>query len=101
MAYTIVVKKRFTNKFIKLLYYLETEFGKTIADRFSNKLEKRLENLSKQPFSGIRSEYFENVRSILITKHNRLYYRIKDTTIEIVNLYDTRMNRKTNIHLKK
>ncbi|MEJ7683217.1 MAG: hypothetical protein WKG06_36245 [Segetibacter sp.] len=45
MAYNIIVKKRFTNKLIKLLYYLETEWGKTVANSFANKLEKRLDNL--------------------------------------------------------
>ena len=101
MAYKTIVKKRFTNKVIKLLYYLEAEWGRTVADRFANKLEKRLDNLLKQPFTGAESGYFKNVRSILITKHNRLYYRIKGTTIEIINLYDTRMNPKKNPYLKK
>ena len=101
MAYKIKVKKRFTNKVIKLIYYLETEWGNTVAERFANKLEKRLDELLGQPFTGIKSETFRNVRSILITRHNRLYYRIKDTTIEIINLYDTRMDPKKNIYLKK
>ncbi len=86
---------------IKLLYYLEADWGKTVADRFANKLEKRLDDLSGQPFTGIESDTFRNVRSILITKHNRLYYRIKETTIEVINLYDTRMNPEKNIYLKK
>lgn len=101
MAYKTIVKKKFTNKLIKLLYYVEAEWGKTVADRFVNKLEKRLDNLSKQPFMGVESEYFKNVRSILITKHNRLFYRIKGTTVEVINLYDTRMNPKKNPYLKK
>ena len=47
MAYKIIVKKRFTAKLIKLLYYLEAEWGKPIANHFVNKMEKRLDNLSK------------------------------------------------------
>lgn len=101
MAYKIIAKKRFTNKVIKLLCYLEAEWGNTVADRFANKLEKRFDDLSGQPFMGIESETFKNVRSILITKHNRLYYRIKETTIEVINLYDTRMDPKRDIYLKK
>jgi plasmid stabilization system protein ParE len=101
MAYNIIVKKRFTNKLIKLLSYLEAEWGKTVAETFVNKLEKRIDNLSKQPFTGAECEHFQNVRSILITKHNRLYYRIKETTIEVVNLYDTRMNPGKNPYFKR
>ena len=101
MAYKIIVKKRFTAKLIKLLYYLEAEWGKPIANHFVNKLEKRLDNLSKQPFTGIESEHLKNVRSVLITKHNRLYYRIKETTIEVINMYDTRLDPKKNPYLRE
>ncbi len=38
MAYQIIVKKRFTNKIVKLLNYLETEWGKTAADNFLRRL---------------------------------------------------------------
>ncbi len=91
MAYRILVKKRFTNKVNKLLTYLEKEWNKDVADKFLVKLDKRIVNLSFQPFTGAPVSSFINVRSVLITKHNRLYYRIKDSAIEIVNLYDTRI----------
>ena len=81
MAYEIIVKKRFTNKLLKLLSYLEMEWGGAVAEKFSIKLERRLDTLLEQPLIGAESDIL-NVRSILITKHNRLYYRIKGTTIE-------------------
>jgi plasmid stabilization system protein ParE len=96
MAYKIIVKKRFTNKVVKLLHYLETEWGKEVAAKFTTKLDKRMNNLSVQPFTGIQLKHFNNVRLILITKHNRLYYRVKEKTIEIINMYDTRMNPRKN-----
>ena len=101
MAYKIIVKKKFTSKLIKLLFYLEAEWGKTVANRLENKIEKRLDNLSKHPFTRAESGHFKNVRSILITKHNRLYYRIKETTIEVINMYDTRINPKKNAYKGK
>jgi len=60
-----------------------------------------LDNLSKHPFIGAESEYFKDIRSILITKHNRLYYRIKEDTIEVINMYDTRANPNKNPYKKK
>lgn len=101
MAYLIIVKKRFTNKIVKLLDYLEGEWGKTVADNFLKEIDKRLDTLSEQPFIGAPAAEAKTVRSILITKHNRLYYRIKGKTIEIVNMYDTRMNPKKNPFNKK
>ena len=83
MAYKIIVKKRFTNKVLKLLLYLETEWSNESAKKFLNKLDKRIHNLSLHPFTGIQVQQYQNLRSVLITKHNRLYYRIKEDTIEL------------------
>ncbi len=101
MAYQIIVKKRFTNKIVRLLDYLETEWGKTVADNFLKEIDRRLDTLSEQPLMGVVNNNAITVRSILITKHNRLYYRIKVNTIEIVNMYDTRMNPKKNPYIRK
>jgi plasmid stabilization system protein ParE len=101
MAYKVIVKKRFTNKVVKLLSYLEAEWGKTVADNFLKEIENRLDTLSEQPYMGVPSDPSEEVRSILITKHNRLYYRIKEGVIEILNMYDTRMNPKNNPYNRK
>ena len=101
MAYKIIVKKRFTNKVVRLLSYLEAEWSKKVADDFLKEVEARLQTLSEQPFIGTPSKVSDNVRSILITKHNRIYYRIKGSVMEIVNMYDTRMNPKNNPYNKK
>ena len=101
MAYKIIVKKRFTNKVVKLLTYLETEWNSDIANQFIKKLDKRINNLSLQPFTGIQLKNYSNVRSVLITKHNRIYYRIQDDTIEVINLYDTRINPYKNLYRRR
>ena len=88
MAYKIIYNKRFQNKLFKLLDY------------FIISLQKRLHTLSKQPYIGASSNVINSVRSILITKHNRLFYRIKDDTIEVLNMYDTRSNPKKNPYKK-
>lgn len=92
MAYDIVVTTRFRKKLIKLLIYLEREWGKIVADNFLKKIDRRIQTLSKQPYIGQSANQDELSRSILVTKHNRLYYRIKINEIEILNLFDTRQN---------
>ncbi len=96
MAYQVIYKIRFRKKVVKLLEYLETEWGQKVASEFLFKLESRIERLSKQPRTGIISRKIPDVRSILITYQNRLFYRIKGNKIEIINMYDTRMNPKSN-----
>lgn len=91
MEYQIVLKKRFENKLVKLLKYLENEWGKEIADKFVQELKDRFSILRKQPFAGYPSSV-PGIRSVVAGKHNRIYYKIRGTKIIVINLYDTRIN---------
>ena len=100
MAYQIIVKKRFVNKLNKLLNYLEGVWGFNVAVNFQIKVDKHLDLLIRHPFIGIATSK-ANVRSLLITKHNRLVYKVSGNKIIILNMYDTRMNPKKNSYFKK
>ncbi len=96
MAYQIVYKKRFINKLFKLLDYLTAQWGNSVADNFIIKFQNRMKTLSKQPYTGTPSTAVKTVRSILITRQNRIFYRIAGNVIEVINMYDTRSNPKKN-----
>lgn len=96
MERTIVFKKHFLNKLTKLLIYIEQEWGKQVSVNFLNTLDKRLKTLTSQPYIGKNVASIPNVKGILVTKHNRIYYKITDTEIIILTLKDTRMNPKKN-----
>jgi plasmid stabilization system protein ParE len=96
MAYRIIVKKRFTNKVKKILAYLEKEWSHKVATEFLLKIDRRIELLARQPYVGVTSLHIKDVRGLLITRHNRLYYKIKDDSVIILNMFDTRMNPKKN-----
>lgn len=96
MVYQIIYKKRFVQKLFNLLDYLKQEWGEAIAEKFLNRLQTRLHTLSQQPFIGTPSSAVKDVRSILVMRHNRIYYRIKDNVIEILNMYNTRIHPKNN-----
>jgi plasmid stabilization system protein ParE len=89
MAYEIVIKKRFTNKLLGVIDYLEKEWGKKVAQAFLDKVRIRINALQSHPYIGALTS-MKDVRSTFITKHNRLYYRVVKDKIYIVNLYDTR-----------
>lgn len=84
MAYQIIYKKRFSQKFFKLLNYLKKNWGESVADNFIDQLQTRLSTLLKQPYIGAASLKIKTVRSILVTKHNRVFYRIKGNQIEVI-----------------
>jgi plasmid stabilization system protein ParE len=73
--------------------YLLFEWNEDIALRFIEILEHKVQLILKQPYTGMLSSKASDIRSILITKHNRLYYRIFDKNmLEIVNIFDTRQH---------
>ena len=96
MARKVIYKKRFNNKLIKLLEYLDKKWNYKVAEDFLKTFDKRIDTLKKQPFVGKPSVKKPGIRAILITKHNRLYYKFSNDTIIVLNMYDTRSNPKKN-----
>ncbi|MEO5944991.1 MAG: type II toxin-antitoxin system RelE/ParE family toxin [Ferruginibacter sp.] len=96
MAYQIIVKKRFTNRVQKILAYLEEVWSHKIAVEFLLKIDRRIALLATQPYIGALSSKVKDIRGLLITRHNRLYYKIKGDKVIILNMYDTRINLKKN-----
>ena len=96
MAYKIVPTLRFKKKTIKVLEFLEKEWSHKVAREFLLKIDKKFEILSTNPMIGRSSEKYKNVRAVLITPHNKMYYRIVSNKILILNLFDTRIDPKKN-----
>jgi len=72
-------------KLSALLLYLEHEWGITTARKFQANVDKYLALIAEHPFIGIKSG-IENVRSVLVTKHNRIFYKISGGKIIILNI---------------
>lgn len=96
MAYQVIYKKKFNNKLVKLLKYLEKNWGQKVSSDFLTKLERRIDTMRHAPLIGKASSKNPAIRAILITKHNRLYYKFSNNRIIIINMYDTRANPKNN-----
>ena len=58
---------------------------------FAQKLIVRLDITMLQPYIGSTPEGFKEVRAILISKHNKLCYRIVSDKIVVLNMNDTRI----------
>jgi plasmid stabilization system protein ParE len=76
MVYQLIFKKRFRNKLEKLLMYLEEEFGLNVTQKFAQRLEKKFNQLQQYPEIGMQSPTLKEVRSIIISRYNRIYYRV-------------------------
>ncbi|MGC4100331.1 type II toxin-antitoxin system RelE/ParE family toxin [Ferruginibacter sp.] len=95
MAEEIIYKKRFLNKLEKLLVYLEKEWNNTVANEYLDKLEEKIGLIKSRPTAG-KITAIKNTRSILVSKHNRIYYRLNGNKIAVINMIDTRKNPKKN-----
>jgi plasmid stabilization system protein ParE len=101
MAKEIILKKRFLNSLTKLLSYLRKEWGDDATDSFLIKLDARLTTLSHQPYIGAPSEVVKGVRGILVTPKNKVFYKVTDKKLIVLNMKDTRMDPKKNPYSKK
>lgn len=75
-----------------IIYYLLQQWSYKIAKEFEEKLLARLETLTGKPHTGIISSANNEIRSIVVTRRNKLYYRIKNQAIVVLNIFDTRQN---------
>ncbi len=98
MAYKIRWTLNALADYERRINYLLIDWSLNIAIDFEAILTKKINNFSYNPFIGIASQKKPIVRSILITKHNRLYYQIIEDSIELLNLFDTRQNPEKNTY---
>jgi plasmid stabilization system protein ParE len=90
MAAKIVVARRFQKQVSRVYEYLTAEFSSKTASHFILKIEQRIELIVKQPEIGKLSKKKRYIRSIVLTPHNRIFYRYTDNKIEILYLHDMR-----------
>ena len=80
----------------QVVNYLLKEWSIKAATDFINRIEERIYNLSMLPNLGIASVKEPSIRSILITKHNRLYYQVYLSKIVMLDIFDTRQDPQKN-----
>ncbi len=72
--------------------------GKKVAEEFKEVLDRKILQLSVTPNIGINSIKIVNVKRVVITKHNKLFYKIKGKTIFLITLFDTRLDPQKNTY---
>ncbi|HEX7905183.1 MAG TPA: type II toxin-antitoxin system RelE/ParE family toxin [Chitinophagaceae bacterium] len=94
MEEKIIITKRFRNNTLRIYQYLLKEFSSKTAYKFLDRLGTRIEFIAKNPTVGKLSAKTKNVRSILFTPYNQIFYRYQNNAIEILCLFDMRKNPK-------
>ncbi len=94
MVRKIVWTKRAISKFNNIITYLEEEWGEQVTEIFVRKTYDIIELISDQSDLGTLENIEKNIRGFLLTSHNRLFYRVTDKEIILLNFFDTRSRRK-------
>lgn len=90
MVKEIVWTKRSLTKFNSIIKFLNERWGDNVTASFIKKSYHIIELLSHQPFflGTLENEKLE-IRGFLITKHNRLFYRVTEKQIILLNYFTT------------
>lgn len=94
MARKIVWTKRANQKLTLVATYLSKEWGNAVATHFLAKTFDLVDLLGEYPFIGSIEVREKKIRGLLITPHNRLFYRVTPQKVIVLNIFDTRMNSK-------
>lgn len=94
MARKIVWTKRSTNKFNTIIDFLEQEWGETVTRNFVKRAYDIVDLLARQPTMGTTENVDKNIKGFLLTRHNKLFYRVTETEIILLNFFDTRSNKR-------
>ncbi|QQR85674.1 MAG: type II toxin-antitoxin system RelE/ParE family toxin [Flavobacteriales bacterium] len=70
--------------------YLETEWGTAVADAFVAEVEQTVSLLENFPHMGVVEVKDKGIRSIPVARQVRLFHRIQDDTIIVLEFMDTR-----------
>jgi len=75
-----------------LLEYLEIEWSVKSREDFFLKLTKKINQISHQPESCVKSKEFPNLYKCVVNRQTSFFFRIKSDEIEIITLIDNRQD---------
>jgi plasmid stabilization system protein ParE len=89
MAQRIKATKRFNLKLNRTYHYVMENCGVLAAEKFAEKVKNRIEMMKKYPEFGRPSSKKPNVRRLLVSKQNILYYSNKKSKTSIHNMFSS------------
>ena len=92
MAYKVIFSRDVLNGLEAIIFYLERNWSKAIAQKFLLRFYEKVDTIAINPATGRKSSRHSSIRKMLITKHNMLYFEVFTDHIEILQIFDTRHN---------
>lgn len=90
----ILVSKRANQDFLRILKYLEYNWGLGSLEKFKSTTNDFLDILESFPEIGAMELSEKDIRGFQLTRQTRVFYTIKSTHILILAFFDVRQNPK-------
>ena len=90
----IILSKQASNKLEKLLDYLQTEWSEKTKQDFIKKFDYSVKFIASFPEANEKSDFKKGLYRCIITEQTTIYYQFNSSEIQIVTIFDTRMNPK-------
>lgn len=94
MERKVTFSKKFKIDFDNLLDYLEKNWSKKVAAKYSEKIDDKVYLIKQNPELFEVSKSNSKIRKCIVSKHNSVYFKFSETEINILTLFDNRMNPK-------
>ena len=88
----VVLSKQASDKLEKLLNYLETEWSENVKQNFIKKFDDSVQVISLFPEATEKSNFKKRLHRCVVTEQTTIYYQFNDFEIQIITIFDTRMN---------
>ena len=92
----VVLSKRAADKLEKLLIYLETNWSERVKQNFIKKFDNSVKFISLFPEATEKSNLKKGLHRCVVTKQTAIYYQFTNSEIQIITIFDTRMDTKKN-----
>ena len=94
-VYQVVISKRAETNLDAIVQYLAIEWNEKVKTDFLDDVKKITKHLSKNPFMYQEISASKQIWRCFITKHNAMYFRVVENTVQIITIHDTRKNPKS------
>lgn len=92
MSYKILWSDEAVKNLEQILEYLSTEWTEREVDNFKAKLSEQIEIISRFPNGFPASTIVPRLRKAVLTKQTIIFYEVKEQSIYIAYLFDSRQN---------
>lgn len=75
-----------------IIEYLELNWTEKEVKKFLNILDKRIKLISLNPLIFPSKLKNKNIRRSVLSKQTSIFYRISETRIEVLSIFDSRQN---------